>query len=74
MDITNLVNHIRASCPSIAQVVKAEDVSRQPIDTSVIIYDIVKGAVDGRAYPSKLPGVKNFPALVYQLVSSNKVS
>lgn len=74
MDISNLVTNITAKCPTAAQVMKAEDISREFVDTSQIIFGLVSPSVSGRAYPSKLPGNKTFPALVYSLVSSNKIS
>lgn len=74
MQLDNLIAHIIATCPTAAQVLKAENIDRQFVDTSAIIYSIVKDAVSGRAYPSKMPREKVFPALVYDLVSSNKVS
>jgi len=74
MQLDNLIAHIIATCPTAAQVLKAEDIDREFVDTSNIIYNLVKDSVSGRAYPGKMPKEKTFPALVYDLVSSNKVS
>lgn len=74
MDISNLITHVIGNCPSIAQTLKAESIDREFVDTSAIIYSLVQGSVSDRAYPSRMPGNKTYPALVYNLVSSNKVT
>ncbi len=71
MELTNIINHIQAQCPSANQVVAADGIVRDTIDTSKIVYDLVKDTVSNRAYPSILPEQVILPALVYEQVESS---
>jgi len=73
MDLSNIISHIETECASINQVIHAEGITRQTIDTSLIVYDLLKGTVSNRAYPLKMPDEPTLPSVVYQLVSSNKI-
>lgn len=74
MDTSKLISHITTECPLAAQVLAAEDITQNTVDTHSIIYNLIKDAVNGNAHPVKMPLDKEFPVLVYQRVSSNKIS
>jgi len=73
MILSDIVTYISTNSPSLNQVALADGLDRATIDTSSIIYGLIKDAVSGEAYYLKLPEKISYPALVYQLVSSSKI-
>ncbi len=73
MPLDNIITHIQTNCPVFIQVADANGQSRETIDTSKILYDLVKSTFNNLAYPLVMPENTALPALAYQLVESNKI-